>query len=245
MSCVQPACHVPLRKGWNTWVLARVLEPDEEITAEELRAEVSQLIGLTPAGLATSAGTWFPSNDVAEISINTFLGGEAPNYTDDGALADAERAIAQRAWGDIGLRGVETIVDKCPEVTANPDGSGVTMVILDFVWRGESTQVPWPTTRWLRTPGIPFVIGAARIQRWCKSDVDWYLAEYWGDQADREVPKTLRERAEDSLSNAVEKLKAIAKQSAEGFLEDFKNMQLAMAALGIGLGLIWLRSTRR
>lgn len=233
MSCDKPQCHVPLRKGWNTWIVARVIEPDSEVTAEEVRAEIAQLMGLTPAGILTSVGTWMPSANVSNIGVHTFLGGEAPNYTDAAELGDAEREIAHRAWGDVGIRGAESVPDGCITVA----GPNATLVLVDFYWRGEDTQVPWPTTRWVRTPEIPFVMPAARVPRWCSTDVDIYLAEYWGEQGEREAPKTLTDRAEETLSKGLNVLKTAATAGAEAWL----TWQVAVSAAGVGLLLAYLK----
>lgn len=233
MACEPSSCQIPLRAGWNTWLLARVIPEGSELTAETLRAEIEQLMGFTPLGLLTSIGTILPSADARNIGIHTFLGGADPEYTDMGALGDAERELASRAWQTTGIRDLHN-VNECHDLSAAVGGT--TMVLVDFYWTGEATQIPWPSVRWLRTPAIPLGVPAARIPRYCATEADIYLAEYWGAQPDRDRPPTLSERAAESLSGGARAITAAIGQTAYVW----GTAQLAIAAaLGVGL-VVWL-----
>lgn len=204
--CREAACRLTIHAGWNTWLVVRSLEDGEEVDADELRVELRQLLGVTPLGLVSGVGTWFPRADASHVGIHVYLGRNG--NVDDEALAKAQAEMATRSYGSVGIPPIE---EPCASVRLA--GELYTVALVDFWWSGGAVQVPWPATMWIRTPTLPGLAGA-RIPVACAQGADWMVAEAWPASGIRPEPKSRATEALEALGSGVQRMTAAAGAAA-------------------------------
>lgn len=187
-------CRVPLYPGrWNVWAIAVRLR--EGMTEESIRSDIEALFG---RGIASRTGVrtdpWFRERGRAtNLSIGFFWPGEDTPHpegeiVDVDALAAAQERAATEYQGSPGATIAADASEHCPDVEMS---APITVVMVSFVYRGDSTTMPWPVTRRLNAPiGNPLLpFGEATLlDIWCPDNPDYAVLEVFDAPRVKAVP---------------------------------------------------------
>lgn len=225
-------CDVPLFPNmWNVWLVAVSMEDNP--SADQIRKELRRLYG---RNLTQQAGAhlsdWLPNSDATDLAIHTFLGhSEDPqNLTDMKALSKAEWELATKYLGSSSVV-LAADLNQCATAPGTPPpglrGKAYTLVLVQFVWRGNDLSTGWKGASrnavpgWLPGAGIPLPFSA------CLNQADYLLTEVWKPLESKQVPATGSDSWLGNLSNEIDKIK---KKVVDGATKTVIGIHVAMAA---------------
>lgn len=164
----QALCRMPLRQGWNLWLLGRTL--DDDPPAHDLGVYARRVVQW-----------WFAEVGARTGTVDNF---EARVLDRD----DWQKSLSELGGG----RPIVASSDECdaklePERLDFRGDSGFRVVLVRFVYRGSRKDLPWPVSRAVILPGQPGPTTATA--EWCPKEADWIALAAYEDREDVPPPK--------------------------------------------------------
>jgi hypothetical protein len=212
------ACKLTIRKGANVWLLARTNRdaPSPEDVVESTAAFLIKTLGFaSPVGTRGVLETVVSPKGVRRYYI--------------GAARPVEISAADRPITDLpGV--VYARRENCPEPElAFVEGQSPWYVAVEFDWRGNDVEIPWPRRRvnWL---GVPSDSDPSR-------PFDWLLlqANFVGAEAKHEDSSLI----EDVIDEVTDYWRTAKKEVEKALDRNKTTLTIALVA-GVALGVVYL-----